>query len=211
MNSIMLCISIAIAANLDNLGVGIAYGIQKIRISHAANLLIAAISLAATWLSAEVGKAICIWLSPQLARSIGAVLLVGVGLWVLAQPVVTAVRKKKPIVDVSVSGTRIYVGPSEILSTPESADLDKSRDTGWWEAILLGIALSINALAGGFDAGIVGISASVESLMVGLFSFLTVAVGLKFGRNYGAVYLGKCATVISGTLLMLIGMHQMIG
>ena len=51
--------------------------------------------------------------------------------------------------DLNVGGARIYVGPSEILACPEKADLDGSRDIGWWEAVLLGIALSINALAGG--------------------------------------------------------------
>ncbi len=211
MTAIVLAISISIAANLDNLGVGIAYGIEKIKISHGANFVIAFISFAATWLSARAGAAIGVYLRPEMARGIGAGLLMAIGLWVLVQPIASAIRSRKPVVDLQVLGTKIYIGPSEIIAHPERADIDKSRDTSFWEAILLGIALSINAMAGGFDAGIVGISATVESVMVGIVSFITILGGHKIGRSYGAVHLGRFATLISGTLLMLIGVHQFFG
>lgn len=211
MNSVLLSFLIAIAANLDNLGVGIAYGIQKITISHWANLVIAVISLLATWLSGAVGEAISFYLSPQVAGTIGAVMLFGVGIWVITQPIVTAIKENQPIVDLKISSTKIYVGPTEILAYPERADIDLSRDVGHWEAVLLGIALSINAIAGGFDAGAVGVSYLLESALVGVFSFITILAGSYFGKKYAAEQLGKYATVISGTLLILIGAHQILG
>jgi putative sporulation protein YtaF len=209
MSILFLSILIAIAANLDNLGVGIAYGVQKIKISHIVNLIIAVISFIATWLSAVTGEAISLYLSPKVANIIGAVLLCGVGLWVISQPIITAYKANQPIVDVKLLGTRIYLGPTEILRYPERVDLDNSRDVGYWEAVLLGIALSINALAGGFDAGTVGISSLLEATLVGIFSLFTLAVGSYFGKKYAAEQLGKYATVISGTLLILIGVHQL--
>jgi putative sporulation protein YtaF len=211
MNSIFFSIAIAIAANLDNLGVGIAYGIQKIRISHMANLIIALISFIATWLSAETGKVISLYLSPQIANVIGAFLLFSVGVWVFVQPILTAIKSNHPILDLQLFGERFYIGPTEILSYPERADIDNSRSVGNWEAVILGIALSINALAGGFDAGAVGISSLVEATLVGTFSFVTIIAGYYFGRKYAAEQIGKYATVISGTLLMAIGVHQLLG
>lgn len=211
MNSIFLILAIAIAANLDNLGVGIAYGIQKIRISHMSNLIIALISFIATWLSAEAGKMISLYLSPQIAGAIGAILLFGVGVWVFIQPILTAIKNNQPILDLQLFGERFYIGPTEILNYPERADIDNSRSVGYWEAVILGIALSINALAGGFDAGAVGISSLVEATFVGIFSFITIIAGYYFGRKYAAEQIGKYATVISGTLLMAIGVHQLLG
>lgn len=211
MNSIFLIIAIAIAANLDNLGVGIAYGIQKIRISHMSNLIIALISFIATWLSAEIGQMISLYLSPQIASAIGAILLFGVGVWILFQPIITAIKNNQPILDLQLFGGRFYIGPAEILSYPERADIDNSRSVGNWEAVLLGIALSINALAGGFDAGAVGISSLVEATFVGIFSFITIIAGYYFGRKYAAEQIGKYATVISGALLIVIGIHQLLG
>lgn len=211
MNSLLLSIAIAIAANLDNLGVGIAYGIQKIKISHMANLIIAFISFAATWLSAEIGKAITFYLSPQTANVIGALLLFSVGVWVFIQPILTAIKSNQPILDLQLCGERFYIGPTEILSYPERADIDNSRSVGYWEAVILGIALSINALAGGFAAGTVDISSLIEATLVGIFSFITIITGYYFGIKYAAEQIGKYATVISGTLLMVIGVHQLLG
>jgi len=211
LSSIFLSIAIAIAANLDNLGVGIAYGIQKIRISHMSNLIIALISFIAAWLSAETGKIISLFLSPQIANVIGAILLFCVGVWIFFQPIITALKNNQPILDLQRFGQRFYIGPTEILSYPERADIDNSRNVGNWEAVLLGIALSINALAGGFDAGAVGISSLVEAIFVGIFSFITIIAGYYFGRKYAAEQIGKYATVISGTLLMVIGVHQLLG
>jgi len=211
MSDALLCILIALAANLDNLGVGIAYGIHKIRISIVANLIIAVLSFIATWLSAEVGEAISLYLHPEIANAIGAVLLLGVGLWVFAQPIATALKENRPVLDLQLHGTRFYIGPTEILCYPERADIDSSRDVSNWEAVMLGIALSINAVAGGFDAGAVGISSFTEATLVGIFSMITIIAGCYFGNKYAAVQLGKYATLISGTLLMLIGLHQISG
>lgn len=209
-NLILLSVLIAVAANLDNLGVGIAYGIQNIRVSLWANIIIAAISFAAAWLSGMAGEVIRFYLSPQTANIIGAIMLSAVGIWVTAQPIITAIRENYPLVDLKISNTRIYVGPTEILAYPERVDIDNSRDVSCWEAVLLGIALSINAMAGGFDAGVVGIPYQCVSLFVGIFSFITVFLGCYFGKKYAAEPLGKYATVISGTLLILIGLHQII-
>jgi putative Mn2+ efflux pump MntP len=106
-------------------------------------------------------RQIGLYLSPEIANTIGAVLLLGVGLWVFTQPVATALKS--------------------------------------------------NALAGGFDAGAVGISSLLESILVGIFSFITIAIGWRSGQKYAAEQLGKYATVVSGTLLMLIAAHQLWG
>jgi len=146
----LLSVIIASATNLDNLGVGIAYGIQKIKVSHWANLIIAVISFSVTWLSAQVGEISCVYLSSQIANLIGVFLLCGVVVWILLQPVVSALKAKQPIMNLQLFSIKIYVGPTEILRYPERVDIDSSRDVGPWEAVLLGIALSVNASAGGF-------------------------------------------------------------
>lgn len=209
MSNLFLSILIALAANLDNLGVGIAYGVLKIKISPISNLIIAVISFIATWLSAKAGEAISLYLNPQLAVILGAILLCGVGIWVISQPIITAHKMNQPIIDLQIFNTKIYMGPTEILRYPERIDFDNSRDIGYWEAVLLGTALSINALAGGLYAGIAGISSLYQASLVGLISFFTIAAGCYFGKKYVAEQLGKYATIISGTLLIVIGVHQL--
>ncbi len=209
MDRIVFSVVVAIAASLDNLGVGIAYGVQKIRVPHTANLIIAAVSFGGTWLLAKAGQGAQTYLSPRAAGIIGAGLLCGVGLWVLVQPLVAAFRANQPIIDVKLRKTRIYVGPTEILRYPERADIDQSREIGYWEAVLLGVALSINALAGGFDAGATGASCLLLSALVGAFSFVTILAGSYIGRRLAAEWLGKYSTIVAGALLVLIGIRQL--
>ncbi|MBP2643643.1 MAG: sporulation protein YtaF [Firmicutes bacterium] len=211
MNSLFWSLVFALAANLDNLGVGIAYGINKIKIPPLANLTIAVISFSAAWLSATVGQAMSLYcLNPEFANLLGAILLCIVGLWVIFQPIITACKMNRPMEKLA-SSPRRYVGPTEILRCPENADMDNSRDVSYWEAVLLGLALSINALAGGFDAGTIGISALFEAALIGLVSLLTISAGCFFGKKYASDQLGKYATVVSGSLLIMISMHQLWG
>ena len=46
----------------------------------------------------------------------------------------------------------------EVLRNPEKADFDGSKTISFSEAIVLGVALSINNIAGGFDAGVTNLN-----------------------------------------------------
>lgn len=79
-------IAIGLASNLDNAGVGIAYGVRKIRIPWYSNLAISIISLLATLTSGLFGTWISSYIDPWIGQFIGTVVIVGVGIWVLLQP-----------------------------------------------------------------------------------------------------------------------------
>lgn len=211
MNGLLFSILIALAANLDNLGVGVAYGIHRIRVSHTANVIIAAVSFAATWVSAAAGQTMAAYVSPGMARITGAILLCGVGMWVLVEPLVAAYRTHQPIIDLQVRSTRIYIGPIELLRHPERAASPGTKDIGYWQAVLLGVALCMNALAGGFDAGAMGVSAVLVSMLVGAFSLLAVPVGCHLGSRWLAQQPGRYAECIAGMLLVTIGLYQFKG
>lgn len=202
---------IAFAVNLDNLGVGIAYGIRNINISHSANVIIAATSFVTTWLSSQAGKTFSVYSSPKAAVIAGAALLFSMGLWICVQPLIDALKKQQPLMDLQLFGTKIYIGPAEILRHPEKVDIDTSKDICCREALLLGFALSINATAGGFAVGTSGLSPLEESALVSVFSFLTISLGRYWGQKYASEIAGKYATAISGVLLMITGLCQLSG
>lgn len=210
MSLLLTSVLIAIGANLDNLGVGIAYGIRKINISHTANAIIAAMSFTAALLSAILGKTLRDYVSPEISLHVGAMLLCLVGTWIFIQPIISAVTRTNAQVIGKKGKPRHYIGPTEILNYPERADIDNSRDVGCWEAVILGVALSINAFAGGLDAGTVGISTWSEAALVGVFSFITIITGCYLGEKYAAEQLGQYANIISGTILLLVGLHQLL-
>ncbi|MMZ63519.1 hypothetical protein D1872_257810 [compost metagenome] len=200
--SFLAVVVIGLASNLDNAGVGIAYGVRKIRIPWYSNLAISIISFLATLLSGMFGNWLALWIHPWIGQLIGTIVIVSVGVWVLLQPFV---EKKTVSLDQEANNP-----VTRLLRYPEEADKDSSKSISLGESILLGIALAMNALAGGFNAGITHLNIWYTSLSVGVFSFLLLAVCAEFGEKYAAEKLGNRATIISGLLLILIGVHQML-
>jgi putative sporulation protein YtaF len=201
LNSLLAIIVIGIASNLDNAGVGVAYGVRKIHISWFPNFIIAFISFIATLLAGLFGKWVTLWITPLMGNLIGTIVIISIGIWVLCQPFIDKKSHQQ-------KSKRNVI--TRILRDPEEADIDQSKTIGYGESILLGIALAMNALAGGFDAGVTNLSVLATSISVGLFSFLLLGLCTYIGEKYAAEKLGKQATVVAGILLILVGIHQMI-
>lgn len=198
-SGIVAVLAIAVASNLDNAGVGIAYGVRKIQISWWANGLIAVVSGLATFMSGWVGDEIAHYISAQTAAWIGAIAMILVGLWVMSD----AWRKRtQPVAEPA----RNMV--TRILRDPVEADFDKSFSISLLEALVLGVALAINSLVGGFDAGVFHMGILWTALLVALFSYLMLGISAWVGSRYAAQTLGDRATYIAGALLILVGIHQ---
>lgn len=194
-------IAIGMASNLDNAGVGVAYGVKQIKIPFMANSMIALIGFLFALVGGLSGNWISHWIPTFICNFIGMIVLVAVGTWVLVQPMLEKKVKQQS------SNRNLLV---QILQNPEDADLDSSKSVGFLESIILGVALSINNLAGGFDAGIIHLNIWITSLISGAFSYICVGFCAYLGARYAAEKLGKNANVISGILLILVGLHQVL-
>lgn len=199
-SSIVTVCAIAVASNLDNAGVGIAYGVRGVKISGYANLIIALISGVATFIAGVAGNLVIRYIPAHVAAYIGGTVMILVGLWVLSEPFREKLKSRR----------RNNTVLTRILRDPMVADFDQSQHISMTEAIVLGIALALNALAGGFDAGVVHIAIWLTALGVAVFSYLLLGLSAYVGRRYAAEALGNKATVIAGILLLLIGLHQIL-
>lgn len=193
-------VAIAVASNLDNAGVGIAYGVRNIRFSFWANLIIALISGAFTYIAGVVGDTLTRYLPSSLASWIGGIVMILVGLWVFSEPWRNSNAKQVE----ETTGNVVQ----RILRDPTTADFDKSQTISIKESYVLGVALSINAFAGGFDAGVVHIGILVTAAAVAVASFLLLWLCAYVGSRYASRVFGTRATYIAGVLLILIGIHQ---
>ncbi|PZV15095.1 MAG: hypothetical protein DCF20_11810 [Pseudanabaena sp.] len=218
---------LAIAANLDNLGVGISYGLQKRYIPVFSNLIIALISTVLTFLAMICGQ----WLERVLpiwaANGIGASIIIGVGLWVCWESLdrpsykliwqffrsqISQVKFKKIFhrhpQNVPIHQRQMFGNNNSSVNANSSvchvAPIQLS------ETILLGISLSLNAIAGGLGASLSGYNPVATSLAIGLFSYITVALGQKLPKKIFRKSLGKLSQQISGLLLILIGIYEII-
>ncbi|QEL82855.1 sporulation membrane protein YtaF (plasmid) [Bacillus sp. JAS24-2] len=194
-------ILIGISSNLDNAGVAIAYGMRKIQISWFHNLIIACFGFLFTLLGGIFGNWISLFISEFTANLIGAIVLGGIGILVLCQSLLS---KDDQFHQKTEDGKR------KILHQPEYNVLNSSKIIGLSETMILGIALSINNIAGGFDAGITNLNLWWTAFVSGIFSLMCMSIFSEIGKTFLAEYLGKWASVISSILLILIGMNQIL-
>lgn len=199
-SGLLTVMAIAVASNLDNAGVGIAYGVRNIRISFWANLIIAVISGVFTWLAGFIGDALTRYLPSATTAWIGGIVMILVGLWVCSEPF-----RSKRAKDAERKSENVM---TRILRDPTAADFDKSQTISLRESCVLGIALALNAFAGGFDAGVVHIGVTITAIAVAVMSFVLLAVSAYVGSRYASRVFGTNATYVAGVLLMLIGIHQ---
>lgn len=195
-------LAFAVSSSIDNLAIGITYGIRNIRIGLRENSLMAFICFLMSMMSISLG----VWLSTVLPGILpvvaGAFLLIVIGIRII----LLAAPRKIVLNDRVTEEDKTLTG---ILRNPDKADVNQSGDIGWGEAFFLGIALSANALTNGFGAGLLGYSPLAISLTAAIGSFISVIAGVKLGHKLSKVRIGKFSVgqfgvVLSGAIIIVI-------
>lgn len=202
-NLLGISISIGIISNLDNLGIGISYGLQKIRIPFSSNLLIAIISSAATAFSMIMGT--FLGRIFPFANLAGALLLIAIGLWISFGSIL-----QKNIFPIFYKQFKIIRFIIDILCNPAKADRNSNGVICNSEAIILGISLSLNCFVTGLGAGLSKLSLIPVIASVFLFSLATISSGYELGNRAHFLHLGHLSEIISGALLVALGIHDLI-
>lgn len=198
-----ISISIGIITNLDNLGIGISYGLQKIRIPFLSNLLIAIMSLFATAFAMVMGT----FLSRvfPLANLIGALLLIAIGLWISLGRLLQ--KNLFPLIYKRFKILRFII---DIINNPSKADRNANGIISVNESVILGISLSLNCLVTGLGAGLSSLSIFPVIISVFIFSLITISSGYELGIKAKFLHYGHLTEFISGALFIAIGIHDLI-
>lgn len=192
----------ATSVNLDNLLVGIAYGVKGIRIHFFSNLLIAVITTVGTVVSMLVGAVLIQFLSTGLSTLLGSMILIALGVWMMKDFFWKGKVKREE--------DNVKASANDILRDPEKADADCSGCIEGREAILLALALSLNNFGLGLGASIAGLNIVVTAVSSFVFSLLSLGLGVKLGRRYLSKFAGKYAALFSGLLIILLGIYELL-
>lgn len=173
---------IAISSTIDSLGIGITYGLRKIKLSHVDKIILFFISIFVNIFSGFVGYILKSNFSTNICEYIGSALLLCMGIFIIIQ-----------------SNNKEF-----------SFDFDKSKDISHNEALLLGFALSLDSLCIGIGASTIGINIFIFALLVAVFQYIFLALGNFLGINLS--YFNKIPqdtwSKISGIILILIGLFK---
>lgn len=147
---------LGLAVSFDGFFAGIAYGLKGICVPGRSLAAIGTIIFLYTGIAAFCSQFLSSTLSPGLAASAGAWLLIGLGTAALIKQLYSArhaaVSPVCPAKKLTFSLGKIVIS---IMEKPECADMDHSQRLNTLEALLLGTALGLDNMAATFGAGLV--------------------------------------------------------
>lgn len=213
----------ALALSFDAFGVGLSYGIRRIRIPFFSMLIITLCTIFAMGLAIFCGNSLMNVVSFIPAKILGASILFmlgGVQLiralihWIKGGPnrkAVTACRmtsSEQPIVKLEFKVLGVII---QVLRAPEQADLDGSGIISPKESLLLGCALSLDAFASGLALGIaIGVLKSLSVIAwVAFMQFIMICFGQALTGKIPEDYLDKLE-FLPGTMLILLALGKLI-
>ncbi|TMV48333.1 sporulation membrane protein YtaF [Paenibacillus mesophilus] len=230
---------LALAVSLDGFGVGVMYGLRKIRIPFVSIVIISICSGLVIFASMQIGVYIAKFLSPSVASAIGAVILIGIGLWAIVQMWRQRPENDSPEADPVTQGGE--TGPVqaaggsiepqsmtggirtvlriemkrlglviEILRTPSLADVDRSGYISSSEAVLLGAALSLDAFGAGIGAAFIGFAPLATAAVIALASGMFITTGLRVGLTYADTRWLQRLSVLPGCILIAMGILKLM-
>ncbi len=222
-------LAFAIALSFDGFAVGVSYGLRRISIPASSLLVISLTSATAMGVSMLMGHLVSALVSIEVAEKIGAIILMGVGCWVLYQTWVQQREQGGQPEQVSPEENQTSLAAQEvqekqllkirirtlglviqILKEPSKADWDRSGTISIREAVLLGMALAMDALGAGFGAAMAGFKPLMTPVVVGVVKFVLVSTGQYLGSTYAARWINGRVALLPGGLLVLLGLMQIV-
>ncbi|MYL34154.1 sporulation membrane protein YtaF [Pontibacillus yanchengensis] len=212
MPDIMTLFLLAFAVSLDSFTVGFTYGMRKVGLSYRVIFIIAGVSALTFFVAMLIGKTIAVFLSPHLTEVIGGSILILIGFWVIYQffksnKTTQSNEQLTPyIFKLEIKSLGIVI---QILKKPMSADIDRSGSINGIEALLLGIALSLDAFGAGIGAAMFGFTPFHTALIIAFMSSFFLWVGLKSGYWLSYWRWLDRLSFLPGVLLIVLGVMKM--
>lgn len=198
-------ISIVIAVSLDGFGVGVTYGMRKIKIPFNALFIIVLCSGTIVMISMLIGHLLRLFISPTFTSIIGSAILIALGLFVLFTMLQSRFKNRMQ----AKKQGNTFSHFKTVLSKPASADKDRSGTISMKEALVLGTALALDAFGAGLGASMLGYSALLTAgliaTMSGLFVFTGLKVGFLLSKNKRLAKL----TFLPPIILITIGLYNL--
>lgn len=194
---------LVIAVSLDGFGVGITYGMRKIHVPLIALFIIMLCSGLVVLLSMTIGNMLSTFISPHIAKVLGGFILISLGVFSLYNIVRT--RSNNHLNSNEAQKGNIL---KTVLTNPDLADLDSSGIISMREALLLGLALALDAFGAGLGASIIGYSPFLTTLLISCMSGLFLFSGIKVGLFLSKSKKLQQMTFIPPLLLIVLGVYN---
>lgn len=190
----------ALSANIDSFIVGMSYGIKKSDISLLKSTIISLVTLIGTIAAILMGTQISQFLPASSTVGIGCALLIGLGLYYILKALFAFLRNK--------------IRKREVKANEQPAPLkQEAEDTALLtlrEGLFLGLALSINNFGMGIGASITGLKLVPTAVISLIVSVIFLYAGNFIGKTKMPQISDQMADVISGLILVGLGIYELL-
>ncbi len=202
----------SLAVSADGFIAGLAYGINKIRITFIPLLMISVASALAVSLSMLLGCGIAAVISAGSASRVGSVILFIMGIIFLLKALRDLLNnlpteEDHSLMTLNLRSLGIVIN---ILKEPAAADMDASGEISRKEAFFLGLALAVDAMGAGVGIAMAGYNILFTAMTVGVLKFILVSSGIELGKYIQNEAIRSIASFIPGFIFIAIGVLEFI-
>lgn len=201
----------ALALSADGFGVGITYGLRKIKLPVLSIGIISFCSGFLFFVAMKIGAFISAFLSPVTARHLGAILLIVIGGWHLLhrqkgnEQEAAGIEEQKIIREFKIRSLGLVI---QIMKTPQAADVDGSGTISAGESLALGAALSMDAFSAGIGAAFIGYSPWIMATTIALACGIFIMLGRMVGFRSAQIRWFHKISFLPGLILIFLGLYK---
>ncbi|MCD1161881.1 sporulation membrane protein YtaF [Peribacillus frigoritolerans] len=205
-------IFLAFAVSIDGFGVGLTFGMRKMKIPLRSIGVISFCSALSLGIAMVIGQFISQLISIGAAEKTGGIILIFLGAWMVYQYFKPEKDLKddryheKIIFNFEIKSLGVVIN---ILQKPLNADFDKSGTITGVEALVLGFALSLDAFGAGVGAAMIGISPIILAGCIAVMSSIFIWSGIQSGKLLSNNKVVQHLTFLPGVLLIIIGLFKL--
>lgn len=181
----------SISANIDNIPIGISYGIKKAYISPIKNIFICIITSIVTFFSMFIGENISFFFDIKFTNIIGAIFFIFLGSYSIIKNIFFIKKRKE----------------EKIIYNKKLCCFNNK--ISFKETLTIILTLSLNNIATGFAASITGINIVYTTIFTFIFGTVFLYIGNNLGKKFNNNLLQKYSDFISSIILVFIGILEL--
>jgi putative sporulation protein YtaF len=206
---------LAVSLSLDAFGVGLSYGVRKIKIPIFSKIIICFFSIFYAGISLICGKYLASFLPQNISKVIGITILLVMGTLIIIQSLIkkdnqqyslySYINEEKTLAKIAIKSLGITV---KVIKNPVEGDIDKSGKIEFTESVLLGLALSVDAIGVTLGVSLAGFYSVFIPFAAGIFQFAFLFAGTYLGEKFALIEKvnKKAMAILPGLLLLALAL-----
>lgn len=209
---------LAISLSLDAFCVGFIYEIKKIKIPTVSKIIICFFSIIYASIALILGSSLSKILSPVLSKYFGIGILLVIGVIMILKSIIATdntyrrelknFNTKKTLLEIGIKSLGLSI---QIIKNPIEGDIDDSGVIDIKESVLLGLALSVDAIGVVLGSTLAGFFSRLIPIAIGFSQMFFLYIGFFCGEKLSnKLNLNqKLVSILPGILLIILALIRL--